>query len=272
MKRGISIILFLAMVLFAAHPSIAEDAPDDPLAASILKDNNGDGLVTIAAFGDSITRGEGDFVSPGSEIEDAQDPGREASYPFRIETFLGIPVSNWGVSGEALTQGGESRFLSLIQSRPDIVIIAEGTNDSRLPATPGQIYRALQKMINAAKALGTQPVLTSILPVCCGHAGEQRFIDSYNPQIRVLAGVNEVPLADAEHAFRNSCDPNNCALLSRPEGLHPNVTGYDVLGEAEIAALLGINLFAPDGPTLYAMALAIDPTQVRTVPDPVVVP
>jgi len=267
MKRALSLLLLTALTFSFAQTTHADD--EETVPQSILFDHNGDGLVTIAAFGDSITRGEGDFQSSPTATEEAIDPGgREASYPLRIESFLGIPVSNWGFSGEALTQGGEARFLSLIHNRPDIVIIAEGSNDGRIPASPSQMYRALQKMINASRALDVEPVLTTLVPACCGHQFLQRFLDSYNPDIRTLATVNDVRLSDADHAFRNSCDLNSCYLLTRPEGLHPDIQGYDVMGEAAISALLGINIFAPDGPTLYAQALGIDPTQVRTVPDP----
>jgi len=277
MKRSLGAFV-LSVCAFAPLSAFAQAAAPAPgallpetIASSLLQDNNGDGVVTIAAFGDSITRGEGDFQSPDTRTDEAADPGRrEASYPLRIESYLGVPVTNLGVSGESVIEGGESRFIrTILQVHPDVVIIAEGSNDGRIPAFPGQIYRAFQKMINVAHAIGVTPVISTITPVCCGHAFLQGFLDTYNPQIRLLAAVNGIALADNDHAFRNTCDIGNCRLITRNEGLHPNIEGYDVMGESEIAALLNINLFAPDGPTLLAQAIGIPPTAVRTVPDPV---
>jgi lysophospholipase L1-like esterase len=240
------------------------------VASSLLQDNNGDGFVTLAAFGDSITRGEGDFISPNSSVDDAPNQNaREAGYPLRIEAHLGLPVSNWGDPGEDLITLGKPRFINLVtRHRPDLVIIAEGSNDARIPASPGEYGRALQSMVNVARALGTKPVVSTIIPPCCNHSFLSRFIETYNQEVKLIAAVNDIPMADPDHAFRNTCNVGNCNLLNRPEGLHPNINGYDVMGEAMIAALLNINLFAPDGPTLLGQALGIDPLSIRTVPDP----
>ncbi len=270
LKGAIFSVILSAPVSASAQTPAPTGLTPELIGASYLKDNNGDGVVTIAAFGDSITKGEGDFQAASSFIEDAQLPNRpEAGYPLRIESYLNVPVFNWGDPGESLLVTGEDRFIRSILRQPhDVVIIAEGSNDARAAVSSGPIYRSLQKLINVAHVLGITPVLSTIIPACCGHSFLQGPIDTYNPQIRLLAAVNEVPLADPDHAFRNTCAVRNCRLLSRPEGLHPNIEGYDVMGEAMISALLNINIFAPDGPALYAQALGIPVTSVRTVPDP----
>ena len=265
--------LLISYTLVSAAPARAQD--ESEVLPSLVADLNGDLVVELAAFGDSITRGEGDFTSPDSFVEqsDTIRAGREAGYPLRIEAFLGLDAINWGRPGDGLLQGGLQRYIGLVSSaRPDVVVITEGTNDAGKGSSTGAMYRAYQTMINVAKAVGTVPVIATILPTCCGHAGQERFIESYNPQIQVLAAVNEIRLADANHAYRNTCNVASCNLLCRPEGLHPNIDGHDVLGEVVIATLLGIDIFAPDGATLLGQALAVDPSSIRTKPDPVVLP
>ena len=234
---------------------------------SLLTDSNGDGAVTIVGFGDSITRGDGDFTSPGERIFQAETPSGEAGYPLRVEQLLHISVSNKGDPGDAWVGDGLERFIGVAyKTHSDIIVIGNGSNDARRFTNPTDLYYRVQTAINVARANGTTPILLTIIPTCCGHAFIQGGIDTYNPRIRLLAAVNELRLADADLAFRNTCEVTNCKLLSRPEGLHPNEDGYDVMGEVVISTLLGIDLFAPDGPTLLAQALGVDPSQIKTVP------
>ncbi len=240
------------------------------LPEPVIGDLNGDGVVQTDAFGDSITRGVGDFVSVGEEVESVGVPSGEAGYPLRIELLLGIPVSNLGIPGERLATRGLVRFAeSQPDRRPDVVIISGGSNDAidQVPATDYQ--RSVQTMINIARATGTLPVLAGVPETCCEHSGLNAFIRPYNSVLRTLAAVNEIPFADIERGYLNTCGgDSDCFLLNRPEGLHPNETGYDVSAEVILASLLGIDIFAPDGPDLLAQALGLPAGSVQTVPDP----
>ena len=123
-------------------------------------------------------------------------------------------------------------------------------------------------MINIAKASSITPVLMSIPPTCCGKYHLNAFVDVYNAALATLAAVNEIALAQTHHAFVNTCELSSCYLLNRPEGVHPNTVGYDVQSEAVMAALLGINLFAPDGAAQLEAALGLPAGSVKTQPDP----
>ncbi len=270
MKTKIFYFFFL-LFFISLQETLAQGVVTLP-EGNLLQDFNGDGHLTILAFGDSITKGEGDFISPDSKVESTPPQTRPAGYPLRIETYLGVDVRNAGRPGESLTPADTlSRYISTVFNvRPDVVIIAEGTNDGRSGATAGLFYRRVQTMINIAKAVGAVPIITSIVQTTGGHQFLNGFISLYNQEIRVLATVNSLELSDANHAFNNTCSYPDCRLLNRPEGLHPNIDGYDVMGEAMISALLKINLFAPDGPTLLSQALGIAVTDIKTIPDPVV--
>lgn len=266
------IFYFLLFLFFlAGKEAFAQGSVTLP-EGSLLQDFNADGRLTVVAFGDSITRGEGDFIEANSKVESTPRQTRPAGYALRIETYLGIDVRNLGNSGESLTSEETiERFISIISGiRPDVIIIAEGINDGRYGVTSGLFYRRLQTMINIAKAAGAVPIVTTIFQTTGAHAFLNGAISAYNTEIRVLAIVNNLELADANHAFINTCTYPECHLLNRPEGLHPNIEGYDVLGEVMTSTLLKINLFAADGPTLLSQALGIPVTDINTIPDPVV--
>jgi lysophospholipase L1-like esterase len=248
----------------------ADESPLLPLPAPLIGDLNGDGIVQTDAFGDSITRGVGDFAAPGEVVESASRPTGEAGYPLRLELLLGIPVSNLGVPGERLTTRGLVRFAQNQPSRrPDVVLISGGTNDAIDQLAQTDYQRSVQTMINIARATGTLPVLVGIPETCCEASGILENIRAFNNTLATLAFVNEIALADVQHAYRNTCrGSSKCFLLNIPEGTHPNEAGYDVSAEVVIATLLNIDIFAPDGPSLLEQALALEPGSVKTIPDP----
>jgi len=265
-KMKINYILFLNSILFTLTLFIS------PALSEVLNDNNGSGTIEIDAYGDSITRGVGDFNSPGESISGALESqlgGQEAGYPLRIETLLGIPVSNQGVSGERISISGAGRISqAIIARRPDVATISGGSNDTFSQINSNDIFHAYQTIINVAKAVGTDPVLITIPPICCDRIASNGFVNIYNNSIRELAIINDLTLADVNKAFTNTCSLDNCQLLNVPEGLHPNISGYDVMGEAIIASLLDIDLFDGGGPSRLEGALDLPEGSVTTVPDP----
>lgn len=241
------------------------------VASSILTDRNGTGALEILAFGDSITRGTGDFTDPGEKVHDPSQPapGVEAGYPLRIENTFGVQVRQLGEPGEQIVRDGLYRFAGNVpQIRPDVILISGGSNDAQRRIDSPDYARTIQTMLNIAMASGITPVLITIPPVCCEHTGQEPYIESYNRELENLARINDVTLAHVAHGFDNTCQGEDCHLLNLPEGLHPNTVGYDVMAEIVMAALLHINIFALDGPTLLETALGLAPGTVTTVPDP----
>ena len=212
-----------------------------------IQDLNFDGMVSVLAFGDSITRGIGDFIRVGEEVTSGlPTPPGEAGYPLRLETILGVSVENKGIRGEFLSDSGIFRFAQTVANSPaDYVVISEGANDTFLSATSFELKRDMQAMINMSKALGKAPMIATIPTPCCGHSGSIPFINSYNQEFRDLANINNVLFADVEEAFDITCSGDECYLLNLPEGLHPNVKGYDAMAQTIMAAFLGIDLLGP---------------------------
>ncbi|MCC6220982.1 MAG: hypothetical protein IT291_07060 [Deltaproteobacteria bacterium] len=243
----------------------------DYLLNSNIADYNSDGALTFAAFGDSITRGVGDTYAVGDTVHktDPIDVG-EAGYPLRVETVMGINVFNLGDPGETLSEEGLVRFAEKIPNlRPDIVFIGGGSNDAFSWISESDFFRSAQTMINIARASGSFPILHSTPPSCCEHSGIATFTEGYNRQLETLAAVNDLPFSNVNKGFTNTCKSSKCYLLNLPEGLHPNIEGYDVMGEVVMASLLNIDLFAPNGPQSLELALNLPPGSVKTVPDAV---
>ena len=263
--------LFQFSPAFAQDPSLAPLVNEDFLEGSVINDNNGSGSLEVLAFGDSITRGVGDFNAVGSFIESVSpEVVGEAGYPLRIEALFGISVANNGSPGEELIDTGLKRFASAVTSqRPDIAIILEGANDAIFNKNDRTYFRKIQAAINIARATGAEPVLLTPTPTCCDREGRGPLINTYASRVREIAALNDVPLADTAKAFTNACGSSDCFLLNRPEGLHPNSAGYDVISEVVAATLLRINIFAEDGRARLEEALNLQEGSVKTVPDPV---
>jgi lysophospholipase L1-like esterase len=243
--------------------SISSNFKNNP-GTFILEDINEDGKIELLAFGDSITRGVGDFFEPGEFIPFVDFfPMGEAGYPLRIELWLNLPVENRGRPGERINNGGVFRFAPTVAaSSSDYVVISEGANDAFSAYSDTNLSRDLQALINMTQALGKKPILMTIPPPCCNRAGLRPFVENYNIRYRDIATINRIPLADTERAFKALCPNARCSLLNLPEGLHPNTRGYDVMGEMFASLFYGIDLFSPGGSSLLAQALGIPESQI----------
>jgi lysophospholipase L1-like esterase len=226
-----------------------------------ISDRNGDGVVKLVAFGDSVTYGVGDGGNVGGITEEVPFTDGSLGYPSRIETLAGILTDNRGVPGELFTLAGIERFPDTLRaSGADGVAILEGANDA-IVRVSGSVYsRKLQKAVNIARELGVTPYLLTLPRPCCEHQGSGLFTELYSNLVRETAAINAVPLVDAAMTFEVVCEGRlECFLYNLPEGLHPNGRGYDAISEVLIAQLNGIDLFAPDGPEMLAGVLGVDP-------------
>ena len=226
-------------------------------AEDTLVDQNGDAVISLLAFGDSITYGIGDEQQLG--------------YPARLRNLTGIPVSNRGDPGEVFTNSGIDRFADEVRSSSaDYVLISEGANDARAPVDSESYESAYQKAINVATLLGKVPLPMTLIRPCCEHNFLISGVEEYNRLIKYLVALNELRLVDLAHAWFRTCnDINNCSLYNLPEGLHPNETGYTVLAQTIAAAVFGIDIFAPEGAADLEAALGLAAGSILVKPDAV---
>ena len=213
------------------------------VSAQILEDKNGDGAVEVLAFGDSITYGVGDGIEPGEYVLEITDLGRPRGWPLRLSSLLGVSVLNAGVPGEGLSEDGSEtgvqRFAGVVVgSSADVVVIKEGTNDAQRLVSDSQYRNALQKVINTARADNKNVVVATLAAPLGLREQYAPFTGNLSMVIRDVAAYNLVPVVDIEALFYAGCPVYaECAYYNRPEGLHPNTLGYDVIA-AEMARVL----------------------------------
>ncbi len=214
-----------------------------------MTDRSDTGGITLVAFGDSITFGEG-------------DPG--GGYCFRLSELLtaatGNPyrIINRGVSGETSAQGLK-RLPAIIASYLDAsrYLILFGMNDARpwakVPSGLGQepapknSYKAnIQKMIELVNAAGKEVVLAKI-PIALG---DQKDSITYTDPDRGARSKNIKVYNQVIDEL--SADPNNTITITPPDlykhfkahhkdeyfdNVHPNAKGYASLASRWFDAL-----------------------------------
>jgi len=234
--------IFFVLVWVSLFPRAVVSEP-------MLVDTNGDGHVVYLGFGDSITYGVGDGTEPGQNIPIPPRTDGSMGYVARISSWLGIPVRNAGKPGEHLITSGAFRYVGVVQgSSADIVGIFEGVNDAFERPSPYEYELVFQRMVNVAHALGKKALLITQPIPCCAHQGLRPFASLASNQARMVAAQNDIPYADVELAWSTSCeDKAACELFCKPDGLHPNAKGYDLIAQVVAAALLDIDIFSLEG-------------------------
>lgn len=192
----------------------------------------------VACIGDSITYGAG--------IADRTND----SYPAQLQRILrqydpAWEVANFGVSGSTLLHRGDlpyikqSAYSSALASKPDIVIIKLGTNDSK-PQNwqyKDDFVADYGNMIDAFRALPSKPEVWICKPV---PAFAETFTirpavirDEILPLIEQIAAQKNVPVIDLYTALLDH------GVLF-PDNIHPNAEGAGVMARTIAPFLLGV--------------------------------
>lgn len=186
-----------------------------------------DGPLRIACVGDSITFGAG--------VANRE----ENSYPRVLADLLGegFDVRNFGVSGATLLKSGDlpywkqKAFEDASQSRPDVVIIKLGTNDSK-PHNwqhADEFARDLTAMVHHFQRLASQPLvlLCKPVPVAMDRWGIREAVvqGEVIPIVGRIARQQRLRTINGYRALADHLD-----LL--PDGVHPNAAGARRLAEA----------------------------------------
>jgi len=162
----------------------------------------------IVAFGDSLTAGAGlsaDEAYPAV----LERKIKEAGYPYR--------VLNAGVSGET-TAGGLRRVASIIQHRPDVVILELGANDGLRGLGLGDTKKNLSGIIESLQKEHIRVVLAGMkIPPNYGKeytAGFEKIFPELASRYRLVL----VPF------FLEGVGGQ--ASLNQADGIHPTAEGY----------------------------------------------
>jgi lysophospholipase L1-like esterase/pimeloyl-ACP methyl ester carboxylesterase len=190
--------------------------------------------VRVACVGDSITAGSG---TPSPDWH---------GYPAQLQRLLGdgYMVGNFGVSGATLLNGGdkpyqhEAAFKNALGSRPDVVVIQLGTNDTKPQnwAHEAQFSADYADLVRQFQALPSKPRIFLSLPPFVAGSGNFGITESVLlkaiPLIQAVAKDAEASVVDVHGAFLKRDD-----LL--PDRVHPNPAGAALLARTVYTAIVG---------------------------------
>ena len=195
---------------------------------------------TFLAFGDSITAGtKSDPVTlrlvPAAYAYTVLLQTRLASrYTLQTPT-----VWNEGVGGEDTTAGLVRLRPLLLQFRPEVLLLMEGTNDLLDRPDIGRGADAaivnLRQMIGIAKSLNVNVALATVPPQrpngLRNRGAVAAIIPSFNDRIRALAASEGVVLVDVYAGMKH-------LNLIGVDDLHPTELGYSVIADVFYQAVV----------------------------------
>jgi acyl-CoA thioesterase-1 len=223
-------LLFLLSPYSQAQTSVASSSPQ------VIDPASYDHPVRVACLGDSITMGVGTRV-----------PAQE-SYPAQLQSILGSKwtVVNLGVGGRTLLRKADPYSIGQgLKSKPDVVIIMLGTNDSQQATWDkfGSDFTGdYDAIIDALEKLDTHPKIW----ICCpppmfpGHwkLSEDVLTTHVIPAITQVAKDKNVPLIDLHTPLLDQ-------KANFADAVHPNPVAAHRMAEIVAAAITGTATPAP---------------------------
>lgn len=155
------------------------------------------------AFGDSLTEGYG--------------ASREESYPAFFSKLTGIPVKNFGVSGDT-TQDGLNRVEEATKLKPRVVLLCLGGNDTLRQVPRETTFANLEKLIDRFHREGSFVVLIGV-------RSASLLRDKNDEWFEKLAEKKQVLMLD---------DILEGVMLNpelKSDQLHPNAKGYEKIAQ-----------------------------------------
>lgn len=204
--------------------------------------------LVFLAFGDSITYGVG-----------SSSGGPETGYPLLLEQKLesaypGNFISiNAGLGGE-VTSNAVARFKTTLDaSKPDLVLLMEGTNDLNMGYSFDNIENNLRSMVLYALNQGKKVIIGTIAPVAYSPL-EQANIAAFNSRIHNIAADYNIPVARVFESI-TSVQGWETSLIDPKTLNHPNDAGYQVIRDAffnEVSSLIQSDLLRTGNPVGFS--------------------
>ena len=204
-----------------APPTTAGDPAADPAS---------DGPPTLGFLGDSLTVGVG------------APPGR--GYAWQTAELLGWPIAVVdGVSGSGfLVPGGglpmPERVPAVVAARPDVVVVAGGTNDAFQGQDPAAVQDAAAGLLADLRA-GLPDATVVVVGPFPWTPDSATDGDAISAAVRTAAEEAGVAFLDPRDLFTSGrVDPATVGRYLSPDGVHPDEEGYALLAEV-LAEQLG---------------------------------
>jgi acyl-CoA thioesterase-1 len=176
----------------------------------------------IAAGWSACTRGEGPLVAfIGDSLTSGYRLREDEAYPALVGVALrargrAIRVVNAGKSGDTVRQG-LARLPALLELKPDVVVVALGTNDALRGLPLADAEEALDRIVRDCQATGARVLLVGVRFPGSLAASEQQALDSLYARLAVARRIPLVP-----DLMRGVADQPG---LLMPDCLHPNAAG-----------------------------------------------
>lgn len=215
-------ILFTGLVLFVAiHSAYSQKSK-----------------VRMAFIGNSITAGVYDYGKSNLNVSYASQ-FRNLMYEVYGDT---LETFNAGVSGRTLTKNGpapiwkESAFANALAFKPDICLIALGTNDSKpslYDLVQNEFYSDYQDMINTFRNINPNTTFIVCLPPPIWEGHPYSATDPHNdtlllkytiPLIDSIAKENNLYVVDFHTPFTDKVEYFT-------DHLHPNIEGHKAMAK-----------------------------------------
>lgn len=198
----------------------------------------------IVGLGDSTTAGTPGLLSPLEAPPDGRgNPESQYAY-WMMKAHPDWTVLNRGINGQR-TDDVASRFeRDVLQERPDYVIVLVGVNDVYQHIPLNSVKENLLAIYEKAIAARITLLTATVLPYNTASVNESEAIRNINSWIRDTASRLGALFCDTNQVTRNPSNPNR--LLTSPDGLHPDASGYRKMGEA-IAETIVAHLKADRG-------------------------
>jgi len=191
-------------------------------------------ILTIVGLGDSTTAGTPGFESPlESPPEGLGNPESQYAY-WMTQAHPEWRVLNQGIRGQRSDQI-RKRLRFALEQKPQIVIVLAGVNDLYQGLPPQWVIENLAAMYSELRLQGVHVIACTILPFNGAPLGIELAMKS----------VNQWILNTATEAGFGFCDtgavvakPGERHLLrATPDGLHPDIEGYRLMGQALTVAV-----------------------------------
>ena len=194
--------------------------------------------VVIAASWTSCTPGRAPLVVfLGDSLTSGWKLPEDEAWPALVARALAgrgraIRVINAGVSGDTAAKA-LARLPEVLEHRPDVLVVAVGTNDALLGLPLGATEKTLDRIVALAQAARARVLLVGVrigtgekaprVGVAAGDVGQARRLGDLYPRLAAARRLSLVPDLLAGVA-------GEPALLF-PDRLHPNAAGHRRLAE-----------------------------------------
>ena len=191
-----------------------------------------DERIRVTCVGDSLTYGSG--VIKTREMD---------SYPAQLQKKLGTShlVTNYGVRNATASADGDVPYVESapykksLTSKPDIVLLMLGTNDSKTYNWDAASYEeGIRSLVQTYKGLDTNPTVYLMLSPYC-YALDGSDIAEYQVQPKVVAGeISDIVKKVAKEEGVDVIDLYSVTVDKQEryrDGIHFDAEGYKIIAD-----------------------------------------